>query len=110
MSGLYTYEHPLLPEGVIIEMIPIGAYIKVSAIDPCTGTEIAIVGSRIAPSEYLRSTAIQKLLRILGDTPRKKYPSHKNHHKSKKLSTSQRADKALSRDIRRKNYPSGWDV
>jgi hypothetical protein len=50
---------------IIFEFHCIGAYVKVSAIDIQTGTEISITGSATAPQEYLKHLAQQKLNRKL---------------------------------------------
>ncbi|MGN6670382.1 MAG: DUF6898 family protein [Candidatus Nucleicultricaceae bacterium] len=46
---------------IIFEFIPIGSYIKVTAIDPESGHEVSIVGSRSTPRNILASTALKKL-------------------------------------------------
>ncbi len=46
---------------VIIEFYPVGAYVKVSAIDPVTYTEVSIVGDPTVGEEELKRVAIQKL-------------------------------------------------
>ena len=46
---------------VILEFIPRGAYVKVSAIDPVTGTEVSIVGDPTRGEAALRQLAIRKL-------------------------------------------------
>lgn len=48
-------------EGYIIEKKAYGKFIKVSAIDPTTLSEVSITGSINAPKEYLEKMAIQKL-------------------------------------------------
>ena len=51
--------------GVIIEFLRVGAYVKVSAIDPVTYTEVCIVGDPSASEEMLTRTAMRKLKRAL---------------------------------------------
>ena len=51
--------------GVIIEFHYVGAYVKVSAIDPVTYTEVCIVGDPAAGEEMLTRTAVRKLERAL---------------------------------------------
>lgn len=112
MAKMHQYDHPLLPEGVIIEMIPVGAYIKVSAIDPASGMEVSIVGDRTASTETLRSTAMRKLVRVmqqdieLAILPQELHTSRGAYHDRH---TSRRAQYALKRQ-RQKSPPSGWDL
>ncbi len=49
----------------IIEYIPIGGYVKVSAIDPFSGKEVSIVGDAAASKETLSNLAIKKLEYVL---------------------------------------------
>lgn len=51
--------------GVIFEFINIGAYVKVSAIDTVTGTEVSIVGDPLRGEAILRRTALRKLQYVL---------------------------------------------
>ena len=46
---------------VILEFIPRGPYVKVSAVDVATGIETTIVGDASAGRETLEKLAIQKL-------------------------------------------------
>ena len=50
---------------VIVEMLPVGCYVKVSAIDTRTGTEVSIVGDPMRGEAALRKTAIRKLEYVL---------------------------------------------
>ncbi len=50
---------------VLFEMRRIGAYVKVSAIDAATGTEISIVGDAAAGELRLKQTALRKLEYVL---------------------------------------------
>ncbi|MFQ5773905.1 MAG: hypothetical protein ACE5GS_05260 [Kiloniellaceae bacterium] len=50
---------------VIVEFYRVGAYVKVSAIDPDTLTEVSIVGAPEAGEEALRRAAIRKLRYVL---------------------------------------------
>lgn len=52
-------------DGVIFEFITIGAYVKVSAIDPVTGIEASIVGNPASGETALRRTALRKLQFVL---------------------------------------------
>lgn len=49
----------------LIEFIPQGRYVKVTAVDPVTGTEAIIVGDASQPQSILERTAVQKLEFIL---------------------------------------------
>jgi len=46
---------------VILEFHQVGAYVKVSAVDPVTLTEVSIVGNPAAGEAALRRAAIRKL-------------------------------------------------
>lgn len=46
---------------IIIEFSPIGAYVKVAAMDTQTLTEISIQGPASAPEETLRKNALKRL-------------------------------------------------
>lgn len=50
---------------VLIEIIQMGASVKVSAIDPDTGTEVSIVGPPSAGEETLKRNAVNKLNYVL---------------------------------------------
>lgn len=45
----------------IIEFIPQGRFVKVTAVDPVTGIEAVIVGDASQPTSLLERTAVQKL-------------------------------------------------
>lgn len=45
----------------IVEFVQVGQHVKVSAIDPMTLTEVAIIGSPRASQESLTRLAVQKL-------------------------------------------------
>ncbi len=49
------------PSEVIFEFYQVGAYVKVSAIDPETALEVAIVGDPAVGEEALKRTALAKL-------------------------------------------------
>ena len=57
-------------EEVILEFIVYGSYVKVSAVDPVTGTEVSIVGDRKAEQSYLESVATKKLVMVLNKNAR----------------------------------------
>ena len=50
---------------VIIEFVKVGAYVKVSAIDPTTKVEVSIVGDPSMSQATLEQTAVQKLKYVL---------------------------------------------
>ena len=50
---------------VILEFIVHGSYVKVSAVDPVSGTEVSIVGDRKAEQSYLESVATKKLAMVM---------------------------------------------
>ncbi len=52
-------------ERVIIEYIPVGKYVKVSAIDPKTRIEVSIVGDPKQGEAVLKRTAVRKLHYVL---------------------------------------------
>lgn len=52
-------------ENIIFEFLPLGAYIKVSAVDEATGTEVSIVGDARASQAELERIALMKLDRAL---------------------------------------------
>lgn len=53
------------PNQVLFEFRQVGDYLKVSAVDPVTNTEISIVGSARASREALKATALRKLIYVL---------------------------------------------
>ena len=57
----------LLSDGreVLIEIVTLGAYAKVSAIDPVTGTEVSVVGPGNATRATLEAAALNKLDYVL---------------------------------------------
>lgn len=50
---------------VLFEMRRVGAFVKVSAIDADTGTEVSIVGNPAAGEAMLKRTALRKLEYVL---------------------------------------------
>ena len=57
---------------VIIEFLPSGSYVKVSAFDPVTLTEVSIVGNPASGEAILRQTVMRKLKYVLEkNAPRK---------------------------------------
>jgi len=51
--------------GVIVEMIAIGRYVKVTAVDTRTGIEASIVGDPRRGERALRDAAIRKLRYVM---------------------------------------------
>ena len=52
-------------EAVIVEFHPVGAYVKVSAVDPHSLVEVSIVGDPRAGEEALERAAVRKLEYVL---------------------------------------------
>jgi hypothetical protein len=50
---------------VIIEMRPVGAVVRVAAIDVASGTEVVVFGPATAPQRALEELAVNKLKRKL---------------------------------------------
>ena len=50
---------------IIVEFYRVGAYVKVSAIDPATLTEVSIVGDPAAGEPALKQAAINKLRYVM---------------------------------------------
>ena len=53
------------PRDVIVELFAVGAYVKVSAMDPATLTEVSIVGDPNAGEAALKRAALRKLEYVL---------------------------------------------
>ena len=60
MARLRDQEH-----GVIFEFVSIGSYVKVSAVDTRTGTEVSIVGDPRRGESTLRRIALRKLENVM---------------------------------------------
>lgn len=78
----------ILPQGAIFEMVPQGAYVKVSAVDPVTLIEVSIVGDRSASPDNLKQISLRKLARKV----------------------AQAREKGGTARPRRSDPPSGWDL
>ena len=50
---------------ILFEFRQVGNYVKVSAIDPVTNTEVAIVGSARMSKQALQASALRKLRYVL---------------------------------------------
>lgn len=46
---------------VLFETIRLGRYVKISAIDPTTATEVSLTGDARLPVEHLQRMALRKL-------------------------------------------------
>ena len=57
------------PDGYIIEFYQIGNSIKVTAMDPKTLTEVAIIGAPGLTRQHLAGAAIRKLEYVLAKKP-----------------------------------------
>lgn len=57
---------------VLFEFRRIGAYVKVSAIDPVTGTEVCIVGGATMGEAQLKLVALRKLDYVLAKSAAEK--------------------------------------
>lgn len=78
----------ILPQGAIFELIPQGAYVKVSAVDPVTRQEVSIVGDRGASPGALKQIALRKLARVVAKSKAGRNAARLNHSEP----------------------PSGWDL
>ena len=58
-------DNPLPGREVIFELHSLGQYVKVSAVDTATMTEISIQGPRGAPEEHLKLNALKRLAYVL---------------------------------------------
>lgn len=55
-----------------IEMIPMGRYVKVIAVDPVSGLEVSMMGDAKAPQAHLSQLASRKLAqRLLANADKK---------------------------------------
>ncbi len=52
-------------EGVIIEMIAVGRYVKVTAVDVKSGREVSMVGDPRRGEKALREAAVRKLQYVM---------------------------------------------
>jgi len=59
-----------LPE-VLFEFVTQGRFVKVMAVDPRTGTEVAIVGDVRSPKSTLENIATQKLRMMISKAQKK---------------------------------------
>ena len=58
-------ESPLSNREIIIEFFPLGAYVKVSAMDTQSLTEISVQGPASASQETLKHNALKRLEYVL---------------------------------------------
>jgi len=87
----------ILPQGALIEFVPQGRYVKVSAVDPVSYIEVSIVGDAAAGEHVLMQQAVRKLERMV----------YKRKFDQETLARS--ADGSIPR-ARRRETPSGWDL
>ncbi len=69
-AGIFAYISFMKPEDVRLgrvyfEMREVGKYVRVSAIDPITNTEVHIAGDRSASKERLKRVAMNKLRYVI---------------------------------------------
>ncbi|WP_425404695.1 DUF6898 family protein [Hwanghaeella sp.] len=86
----------LLPEGALIEYVPSGAYVKVSAVDPVTREEVSIVGDPRSGAKRLSLEAVKKLEFVL-------------RRKQSQKEGAARGQSPVTRG-KRSETPSGWDL
>ncbi len=67
---------------VIYEFVRVGDYVKVSAVDPLSLTEVSIVGSPRADEETLKRTARRKLDYVLRKRQKARSRSTENQSRS----------------------------
>ena len=91
------YRSKTLPRGALIEFVPRGAYVKVSAVDPVSHEEVSIVGDRRAGSETLSLEAVRKLEYVL------------KRKRGGKAGEAGSTGEVIARG-RRSEPPSGWDL
>lgn len=53
------------PSEVLFEFIELGRYVKVTALDPISRVEVAIVGDRAYKRDMLKRAALNKLIYVL---------------------------------------------
>jgi hypothetical protein len=96
MTKRKIYTDPtILPQGAIIEFVAQGSYVKVSAVDPITYEEVAIVGDPSAGNKRLQDIVCRKLERIVA----RKHGDAVARRRGYAPGTAKRTDP-----------PSGWDL
>lgn len=60
-----------MPKEVLFEFTQVGPIMKVTAIDPDTGTEVILQGPAAMPRALLQKTAAQKLAYVLAKQDKK---------------------------------------
>lgn len=65
MSFIMPSDYPLSDREVIIEYKPVGAYVKVSAMDVATLTEISVQGPNTSTEDALKRNALKRLEYVL---------------------------------------------
>jgi len=62
-------------EGYIVEFVSLGQSLKVTAVDPDTGTEVSMVASPRASQDELKRLATRKLEYVLDKQKRSRQPA-----------------------------------
>ncbi|NBX65829.1 MAG: hypothetical protein EBQ96_02420 [Proteobacteria bacterium] len=57
--------NPLEGREVLLEFIPVGTYVRVTALDTKSLTEVAIQGPKNAPQSVLKNNALKRLEYVL---------------------------------------------
>lgn len=65
VCGLDMAEEPLKSREIIFQFYPVGAYVRVTAMDVLSLTEVATQGPRTAPEETLKRNAAKRLEFVL---------------------------------------------
>lgn len=72
---------PIAGEGFLIEFLSVGNSVKVSAVDPVTGTEVSISGPPQYGERVLAMNAARKLRYVLKRQAEKTTVNKRNHRK-----------------------------
>ena len=72
-TGYSRRSRPLRDDDIIIEFIDLGRFVRVSAIDQATGTEVSMVGDPKAGKGTLSRLAARKLRYVLRNHVRKNH-------------------------------------
>jgi hypothetical protein len=65
-------------EGFIVELIHVGSFVKVTAIDPETGREVSIVGDPKKSQKELEDTAVKKMIYVLDKEAKERKKKQQN--------------------------------
>lgn len=77
----FPYDRKLLPKGAIVEFMANGNYVKVSAVDPVSYTEVSLIGDRNLGQDALAYEAVRKLEYVIKKKLEAKKPTPKNNDK-----------------------------